>query len=60
MNNNTTGYWNTKKGRLKQKFTGLTDNDLLLYTGKEKEMIEILCYKLHMTKDELCAIIEAL
>ena len=32
------GNWNEQKGKLKQKFALLTDNDLLFATGKQEEM----------------------
>ena len=34
-----TGDWNEIKGKLKQKFAILTDNDLLLMEGKQNELI---------------------
>lgn len=54
------GYWDTKKEKIKQKYPGITDQDLVLYDGKEKEMIENLEYKLGMTKLELAKMIEAI
>lgn len=32
------GQWNTIKGKLKQKYANLTDDDLLLVEGKEEEL----------------------
>lgn len=54
------GYWNGKKEKIKQRFPGITDQDLNFYVGKEKEMIEKLEYKLGIPKLELAKIIEAL
>jgi len=54
------GYWNSKKEKIKQKFPGISDQDLTFYEGKEKEMIEKLEYKLGVTKLELVKIIESL
>jgi hypothetical protein len=54
------GYWNGKKEKIKQKFQGITDEDLYFREGKEKEMIEMLEYKLGIEKLELAKIIEAL
>jgi hypothetical protein len=54
------GYWNEKKEKIKQKYAGITDQDLIFYEGKEKKMIEKLEYKLRLTKLELAKIIEAL
>jgi hypothetical protein len=57
MKNNTIRYWDDKKEKLKQKFETLTDKDLSLKEGKEKEMIEMLVYKLGISKQELLNII---
>jgi uncharacterized protein YjbJ (UPF0337 family) len=54
------GNWNETKGKLKQKFAALTDNDLLFAEGKKEEMLGKLQAKLGKTKEELHAIIEAL
>jgi hypothetical protein len=60
MNNNSIGYWNEKKEKLKQKFPIISDEDLWYSEGKEREMIEMLGYKLGKTKEELVNIIVAL
>lgn len=60
MKNNVTGYWDQKKEMLKQKYKTITDKDLSFIEGKEKEMMELLGYKLGKTKEELVTIIEAL
>lgn len=52
--------WNEKKEKLKQKHPNITDNDLHLYAGKEKEMIENLEYKLGISKLELATTINSL
>lgn len=54
------GSWNEQKGRLKQKFALLTDNDLLFAEGKKDEMLGKIQLKLGKTKEELEAIIRAL
>lgn len=54
---NAISYWSSKKDKLKNKFPGITDKDLEYLEGKEKEMIEILGYKLGLSKQELLAII---
>jgi hypothetical protein len=54
------GYWDGKKEKIKQRFPGITDQDLIFCEGKEKEMMEMLEYKLGITKLELAKIIEAL
>ncbi|SDC94439.1 CsbD family protein [Williamwhitmania taraxaci] len=47
------GNWNEIKGKLKQKFAILTDNDLLLVEGKKDELLGRLQKKLGKTKEEL-------
>ncbi len=54
------GNWNETKGKLKQKFALLTDNDLLLLEGKQDEMLGRLQAKLGKTKDEINKIISEL
>jgi uncharacterized protein YjbJ (UPF0337 family) len=54
------GTWNEQKGRLKQKFAVLTDNDLLFKEGKKEEMFGRLQLKLGKTKEELRQIIESI
>ena len=55
-----TGNWNEQKGKLKQKFAALTDNDLLFTEGKKDEMLGKLQVTLGKTKEELRKIITAL
>jgi uncharacterized protein YjbJ (UPF0337 family) len=60
---NTTGVkgnWNEQKGKLKQKFAILTDNDLMFDEGKKDEMLGKLQIKLGKTKEELRDIIKGL
>jgi hypothetical protein len=57
MNTNVLGYWDKKKEKLKQKFPLITDEDLSYNEGKEKEMIEMLGYKLGKSKQELLFIL---
>ncbi len=47
------GNWNEMKGKLKQRFAVLTDNDLMYDEGKKDEMLGKLQVKLGKTKDEL-------
>jgi uncharacterized protein YjbJ (UPF0337 family) len=54
------GNWNEQKGKLKQKFAILTDNDLMFEEGKKDEMLGKLQIKLGKTKEQLLAIIAAL
>ena len=52
--------WNEQKGKLKQKFAILVDNDLLFAAGKKEEMLGKLQVKLGKTKEELHKIIGSL
>ena len=54
------GTWAQQKGRLKQKFARLTDNDLLFENGKKEEMFGRLQLKLGKSKEELESIMAAL
>jgi uncharacterized protein YjbJ (UPF0337 family) len=51
------GNWQQQKGKLKQKFATLTDNDLIFAEGKKEEMFGRLQTKLGKTKEELHKII---
>jgi uncharacterized protein YjbJ (UPF0337 family) len=51
------GNWEEQKGKLKQKFAELTDNDLLFAQGKKDEMLGKLQIKLGKTKEELLKIL---
>ena len=54
------GTWEEQKGKLKQKFAVLTDNDLLFSEGKKEEMYGKLQITLGKTKVELRKIIDGL
>jgi uncharacterized protein YjbJ (UPF0337 family) len=54
------GNWNEQKGKLKQKFAVLTDNDLMFEEGQKDEMFGKLQITLGKTKEELRKIINAL
>ena len=47
------GKWNETKGKLKQKYAELTDDDLAFIEGKEDELFGRLQSKLGKTKDEV-------
>ena len=49
----TKGDWNVLKGKLKQQFGSLTDNDLLYVKGKEEELIGRIQQKIGRTKQEI-------
>ena len=52
------GSWNEIKGKLKQKYGQLTDDDLTFAEGKEDEFLGRLQKRLGRTKDQLRAEIE--
>ena len=54
------GNWEEQKGKLKQKFATLTDNDLMFVEGKKEEMMGKLQIKLGKSKEELHEIISSL
>lgn len=54
------GNWNEQKGKLKQKFAILTDNDLMFEEGKKEEMFGRLQIKLGKTKEELHKILDSI
>jgi hypothetical protein len=60
MNKKPIGYWNVKKEKLRQKYPFLTENDLQFREGKEKEMIELLGYKIGLSKQSLLEVIVSL
>ena len=54
------GNWNEVKGKLKQKYSQLTDDDLTFAEGKDDELFGRLQKKLGKTKEDLRAEIEKL
>ena len=54
------GNWNEQKGKLKAKFSTLTDSDLKYENGKKDEMLTRIQTKLGKTKEEFAEIISAL
>lgn len=47
------GRWNEVKGKVKQEYADLTDDDLLLAEGKEDELLGRLQKKTGKTKEEV-------
>lgn len=47
------GNWNETKGKLKQQYANLTDDDLLYEEGKEDELYGRLQKKTGKTKDQV-------
>jgi uncharacterized protein YjbJ (UPF0337 family) len=54
------GQWNEVKGKLKQKYATLTDDDLIFSEGKEDELLGRLQQKLGGSKEKLRSEIESL
>ena len=54
------GGWNEVKGKLKQKYGQLTDNDLTFAEGKDDELLGRLQQRLGKSKEELRKEIESL
>ena len=54
------GRWNEVKGKLKQKYGQLTDDDLSFTEGKEDELLGRLQQRLGKSKEDLRAEIEKL
>jgi uncharacterized protein YjbJ (UPF0337 family) len=54
------GGWNAVKGKLKQKYGQLTDDDLSFAEGKEDELLGRLQQRLGKSKEDLRAEIEKL
>jgi hypothetical protein len=52
MQTGSRGYWIEKKEKLKKQFPFITEDDLQFKEGKEREMMEVLSYKLGKTTDE--------
>ncbi len=54
------GNWNEQKGKLKQQFAVLTDNDLMYEQGKKDEMLGKIQIKIGKTKAEFDKIMASL
>jgi len=54
------GNWKEIKGKLKQKFSLLTNDDLLMVDGKKDELVGRLQIKLGKTKEEIRELISRL
>ena len=54
------GNWNELKGKLKQKYADLSDDDLTYIEGKEDEFIGKLQNKLGKTKEDIATEIRQL
>ena len=54
------GCWNEIKGKLKQSYGNLTDDDLVFAEGKDDELVGRLQKKLGKSKEEVRQMIEKL
>ena len=52
------GEWNEVKGKLKQQYGQLTDDDLMYAEGKDDELLGRLQKRLGKTKDEIRTLID--
>ena len=52
------GNWNEVKGKLKQQYADLTDDDLLFAEGKEEELLGRIQKRTGKTKEEIRESIE--
>lgn len=57
---NLKGNWNEVKGKLKQKYGQLTDDDLTFVEGKEDEMLGRLQKRLGKSKEEVRGMVETM
>lgn len=60
MKETIVGFWNERKEKLKQEYPTISDDDLCFSEGKEKEMVELLGYKLGKSEEEVRVIINSL
>ena len=54
------GSWNDTKGKMKQAYASLTDDDLMYEEGKDEELIGRLQTKVGKSKEEIIKWIEGL
>lgn len=54
------GNWNEVKGKVKQKYADLTDDDLLYEEGKDEELLGKIQKKVGQSKEEVKKWIESL
>ena len=54
------GNWNEVKGKLKQKYGQLTDDDLTFSEGKDDELLGRLQKRLGQTKEDIRKLIETM
>lgn len=54
------GNWNQMKGKIKQKYPDLTDDDLLFVAGKEDELFGRIQRKTGKSRDEVVSYINSI
>lgn len=54
------GDWNILKGKLKQLFSNLTDDDLLYIKGKEEELVGRIQRRIGKTKQQVIELLSKL
>ncbi|MDW7690703.1 CsbD family protein [Flammeovirgaceae bacterium SG7u.111] len=54
------GEWNTLRGKIKEKYGNITDDDLRRIDGKREQLVGLLQKKLGKTKEEVEKEVEAL
>ena len=54
------GNWNQMKGKLKQKYPDLTDDDLLFVAGKEDDLLGRIQRKTGKSRDEVISYINSI
>lgn len=54
------GNWNILKGKLKEKYASLTDDDRLFVKGKEEELLGRIQRRIGKTKREVLELIDRL
>ena len=54
------GNWNQMKGKIKQKYPDLTDDDLMFVTGRENELLGRIQRKTGKSRDEVVSYINSI
>jgi uncharacterized protein YjbJ (UPF0337 family) len=54
------GNWNQMKGKIKQKYPDLTDDDLMFVTGREDELLGRIQRKTGKSRDEVVSYINSI
>ena len=54
------GNWNQMKGKIKQKYPDLTDDDLMFVTGRENELLGKIQRKTGKSRDEVVSYINSI